>query len=115
MLFLQHYIENTFHIFCICSKVQSYWEDVFAWISAKFRYPIIANNTLMLFGTLECKLLNCVLLCARYVIYKCKYSEALPTVSQFTKLVEDTRRSERLITLKNNKLVQHVTKWNLLI
>ena len=63
-------------MFCNCLCVSAYWEEVNAWMCAvcKLRINFDLSNFNRLFGTQPKtnaflnKLINCNLLCARYVI-----------------------------------------------
>jgi len=39
-------------------------------------------------------LINCLLLCARFVIYKCKFGERIPTIFEFKQTVQHLKHSE---------------------
>ena len=72
--------ETLLHLFCTCPVVVIYWENVSACISSFLKDSFFVNNFSKGFGVPKINntehniyLLNCLLLCARFVIYKCKY------------------------------------------
>ena len=79
--------ETLVHLFCTCPVVVTYWENVSACISSFLRDSFFINNFNKVFGVSKINsnehntyLLNCLLLCARFVIYRCTVN--MPTESQ---------------------------------
>nr|CAB3264531.1 pol-like protein [Phallusia mammillata] len=104
--------ETVSHLFYRCEHVKSYWEDVTSWISAKLLFSLRINPVTLVFGThLDDDLLNCLLLCARFVIYRCKYGGTLPTLCLFISLFKSVKTSEYVSALKNNRLATFKVKW----
>jgi len=46
------------------------------------------------------------LLCARYVIYRCKYANRIPTIFEFRQMIKNVKFNELAIAQRNNKLEQ---------
>jgi len=59
------------HLFCDCHVLCNFWEEVTLWLNHLFRRVIYLSNFNKLFEFLidnNLKLLNCILLNARYTI-----------------------------------------------
>ena len=68
------------HLFCDCEIVVSFWNNVSEFMSSRLRTNIFLRKQHMLFGfdhkgTIFC-FLNGLLLCARFLIYRCKNSKS---------------------------------------
>nr|CAB3263130.1 uncharacterized protein LOC104265431 [Phallusia mammillata] len=105
--FCKNATENVYHVFYSCHVTRLYWENVCAWISARTRVPLTLPPVNLLFGVHNGgsgdKLVNCMLLCARYVIYQCKYSENKPTVFRFVCFLNSVRVSECHVSKKTQE------------
>ena len=64
--------ETLLYLFFECKIIHVIWNDVMEWISSKLRVPLGFRPSEILFGVEEeknqAKLINCVLLCARFFI-----------------------------------------------
>jgi len=92
-----------------------------AWyISRLLKICLTLNNFNKIFGfqknDYNCNLIliNCLLLCARYVIYRCKYANRIPTIFEFSQMIKNVKFNELTIAQRNNKLELYRKKWNLL-
>lgn len=114
--FCKNATENVYHLFCLCPVTCKYWENVTAWLSMKLRISLIFSAEQLLFGVHNdepCKtFVNCVLLCARYVIYQCKYAESPPTMLRFFAMLCSVRTSERYSAVKRGSMSIHKSKWS---
>ena len=82
--------ETLLHLFCTCYVVITYWENISACISSFIKKSFFFINFNKVFGVpkinnteLNDYLLNYLLLCERFVIYRCKYGNRTPTASEF--------------------------------
>ena len=55
--------------------------------------------------------LNSLLLSARFLIYRCKYSNTKPNMLQYFNSLSITKQTEYIIAKKNSKLDKHFRKW----
>ena len=76
------------HLFCNCKFVDMFRCDVSDWLSAKFFYDFNLGNRLKLFGFQEnngiFQLKNGLLLYARFLNYRCKYSKSREILGEMT-------------------------------
>ena len=102
------------HLFCNCKFVQMFWCDVSDWLSVKFFYDFNFENRHKLFGFQEnndiFQFINALLLYARFLIYRCKYSKCKPNMTQCFNFVNSIRQSEYFIAKKKHELDVHFRK-----
>nr|BAC82626.1 pol-like protein [Ciona intestinalis] len=111
--------ETIYHLFCECKHVQVYWESVSAWMDSVLCHKTIISNTVKLFGIHnDClekcvlNLMNCMLVVARFVIYKCRIQNLKPNIEMFIYAMNRSRANEKAVAIKHNKLLQYKLKWN---
>ena len=108
--------ETLIHLFCDCNFVALFWNDVFDWISARCNVYCSRSNLHKLFGLQEKKrfhFVNMLLLCARFLIYRCKINKTKPNINQYFTMLQQIKKSEFYIAKKKNKLDIHYQKWNI--
>ena len=92
--------ETLLHLFFKCRIIQVIWNDVMDWISSKLRIPLDFQPSEILFGVEgennQAKLINCVLLCIRFYIYKSRISGNLLQMKHYSIF-------ERCVYLKKKK------------
>ena len=107
--------ETLLHLFFKCRIIQVIWNDVMDWISSKLRIPLDFQPSEILFGVEgennQAKLINCVLLCIRFYIYKSRISGNLPTTNEALRYIRTVCLSEKKLAEKNQKLYKHYGKW----
>ena len=107
--------ETFMHLFCTCTIVQCYWEDVHSWLSAFLARPIVLTDYNKLFGFPEYEditiLLNCLLLYARYIIYRGKYKGVGPNLVECLDTIREVKHTERKIAERNNNIKKFHNKW----
>ena len=59
----------------------------------------------MINNTEKCLLANCLLSCARFVIYKCKYGYRIPTALQFYQQVQKVKTSKYILSKNHNEII----------
>ena len=98
--------------------VDQFWNNVFDFISTKSGIDLISTNKHKQFGFQKKEndfyFINGLILCARFFIYRCKYSETIPNMLQYFNMPNCIRTSEHCIAKRNNKLTSHMRKWSLL-
>jgi len=118
-LFCSKSPENLLHLFCDCAIVEKFWNDVSDRIAAKYRINFRSNKFHKLFGFQDnstfYQFINELLLCARFLIYRCKHSNAHPEMIQYFNMINIVRKTEYIIAKERNKLNLHYEKWRALI
>ena len=114
--------ETLLHLFCTCPVVVTYWENVSACISSFFKDSFFINNFNKVFGVPKINnnehniyLLNCLFLCARFVIYRCKYANRIPTTLEFYQQVQKLKTSEYILSKNRSKINLFRRKWSMLL
>ena len=106
--------ETLLHLFCECSIVDQFWNNVFDFISIKSGIDLICNSKHKLFGFQKMEnefcFTNGLLLCARFLIYRCKYSKTMPNMLQYFNVLNCMRASEDCVAKRNDKLTSHMRK-----
>ena len=79
------------------------------WISSKLRIPLDFQPSEILFGVEgennQAKLINCVLLCIRFYIYKSRISGKLPTTNEALLYIRTVCLSEKKIGRKKSEII----------
>jgi len=104
------------HLFCDCYVICDFWEEVTLWLNHLFRRDINLTNFNKLFRFLignNLKLLNCILLNARFLIYSCKYSKCKLSLNLLLVALQHVKKSERIIAKQNNNFSRYLYKWTL--
>ena len=103
--------ETIMHLFCNCKFVDMFWCDVSDWFSVKFFYNFNLDNRHKFFGFQEnngiFQLINGLLLYARSLVYRCKYSKCKPNMAQYFNLVTSIRKSEYFIAKNKHDVETH--------
>ena len=89
-------------------KIASFWENVSSWIESKLKYRLVLKPFNMLFGV-ECNhkfyiIINCLLLHARFLIFRCKTAKNIPNLSKYFLVVQNAQTVEKRIAQKYNRL-----------
>ena len=102
---LQH-PETINHLFLNCKIVEHFWKDIEDWISTKLRVNIVLSSVNKLFGFQEkgvgFQFLNSLLLSARFLMYRCKYSNTKPNMLQYFNSLSITKQTEYIIAKKKS-------------
>ena len=112
-------IETILHLFCFCPVVDQFWYEVFSWICCHFKRDINFCNFNKIFGFQELEnctktdLINCFLLNARFLIYRCKIEKTKPNIMLFISTINLQKKTEYLIAKRNGDLKKHFRKWNI--
>ena len=116
---LNSVFDNLLHLFCTCVKVASFWENVSSWIESKLKYRLVLKPFYMLFGV-ECNhkfytIINCLLLHARFLIFRCKTAKNIPNLSKYFLVVQNAKTVEKRIAQKYNRLDAYRKKWSMIL
>nr|BAC82624.1 pol-like protein [Ciona intestinalis] len=74
-VFCESALETVHHIFCTCPKVILFWKEVSDWICATLRTPFVFQDEHFLFGVSDNPIVSCLLLCARFCVYRSKVAK----------------------------------------
>ena len=114
--------ETLLHLFCTCLVVVTYWENVSACISSFLKDSFSGNNFNKVFGVPKIDntkhniyLFNGLLLCARFVVYRCKYGKRTPTALEFFQQVQKLKTSEYILSKNHSKINFFRKKWSMLL
>ena len=103
--------ETLMHLVCDCEIVVS------EFMSPRLLTNIVLRKQHMLFGfdhkgIIFC-FLNGLLICARFLICRCKYSKSKPDMLLYFNLIDQVKKSEYIIVKQSNKLCVHFKRWKL--
>ena len=94
-------------LFCASKIVDAFWNDVFDWILARFSINIPSNNFHKLFAFyvqyVNNHLVNLVVLSAKFLTYRCKYSKTTPNMLQYFCAIKSIKNSEHRVAKKHIK------------
>ena len=89
-----------------------YFYNVFDWILARFRINVPSNNYNKLFGFhaqyVNNQLVNLMLLSARFLICRCKYSKTTPNMLQYFCAIKSIKN-------QNTILLRNTTNCNFIV
>ena len=113
--FCNMYIESNKHLFWECLVSRSFWTELEVFLNEK-RININLNYQTISLGLMDqssySNLLNCILIYAKYFIFKNKYTKTEPTFNNFKKYLKYHEQLERLIALSKDKIKEHEHKWS---
>ena len=102
------------HLFCDCKTVVSFWNNVSEFVSSRLRTNIVLRKQHMLFGFDHKDVTFCFLnglpICARFLIYRCKYSKSKPNMLQYFNLINLVKNQNIQLQNKKNKMCKHFKK-----
>ena len=61
------------------------------------------------------KIVNFILILAKYFIFRSKYEKVIPNIETFIKYLYKRQEIEKIIALKKDKLMVHNEKWSKLL
>ena len=103
------------HFFYYCPYVKLFWDEVRDWITVITRVSRATIGIRECFlGIIEdkfCPFINCVLLVARFFIYRCKFMNMKPSFDVFFNFLKEIKNSERRIAYKKWRHSQALEKW----
>lgn len=110
--------ETLVHLFCRCCVISNFWRSLLNFINNKCNLFIIPwSETEIIFGLLPAPkldlVLNKILLCAKYYIYKCRINKHVPSLNRFEKDITYLYKTERYIAIKKDKLEDFGKQWHL--
>nr|XP_039247864.1 uncharacterized protein LOC120325769 [Styela clava] len=113
--FCERNVETVLHLFYFCEFVQQFWEIVNAWLTVEYGLNLNLTYREILMGVEQNQGINCVLLSARYYIYKCKLRNERPQFDQFLYMIKSIFNCEKIIATRKCKLLNHIKKWKVIM
>jgi len=103
--------ETVVHVFYICDKVKTLWNELQEWVNDKLGI----NNFELMFGVSDDKFLSYLFLCCtcKFYIYRCKFQHVVPNFVAFKNFLLVKRKVEYDIAYKKDKLRNNFRKWSL--
>ena len=104
--------QNHIHLFCKCSVVRTFWNDVNKRLIelSVISVPISILDICFGFQTRN-DLINTIIFYGKYYIFKCKYIDRMPIFNHFQKELMFLEKVERTISLKRGNFSVHIEKW----
>ena len=112
--FCNRHPETFEHLFWECQYVRSFWTQVHNYC-IEHNHPFNISYQLISFGFTNVSkkhLLNCIILTAKYFIFKSKMTKTIPSVTSFLLYLQKIKQIERIIAINKNKLNTHEIKWD---
>ena len=103
--------ETLDHLFWECHFVRAFWIHNFCIANNQTFYLCYETISFGLYNSSSFNLLNCIILLAKYFIFRSKYLKTIPSVSAFIPYLHKTKQIERLIAINKNKVRSHEIKW----
>ena len=108
-------VETIIHLFYYCSKVKEFWSDLQNWLQVQANITFDLTIRTVLFSKQpENKLLNHLLLLARYFIYKTKFFTNYIRLETFISYLKRKYLNEKYISKLHNNQDKFVAKWSVL-
>ena len=95
--------ETYSHLFYTCEKAQDLWSGVKEWTQLKMGLQLEICSKTVIFGT-NSPVQNLILNCTKLYIYFCKMSKTEPRQETLNRRIEEIKKTEKYIAIKNNKL-----------
>ena len=114
-VFCKREVESLEYLLSFCEVTKMFWIAFCTWL-AECKTRIESLNILdVLFGVYkkgeDFKILNDLILSAKFYIYKCKLSGVNPSLHVFKVKTKVVHQIERKIAAKRDKLKKHNEKW----
>ena len=114
-VFCKGEVESLEHLLFFCEVTKMFWRAFCTWLAeCKIRIESL-NISDVLFGVYkkgeDFKILNHLILSAKFYIYKCKLSGVNPSLQVFKVKTKVVHQIERKIAAKRDKLKKHNEKW----
>ena len=118
--FCQEDIESIEHLFFSCKVTSDFWKHVLSWLRGNGIQINTLKETDLIFGkfdnTEDFILINHMLLLGKFYLYSSRCQKiGLPNLSAFIARTKRIYNIEHHIARENNKLLQHLKKWEKLI
>ena len=110
------YTEDLYHLFFNCSSVRVFWNRFAVWWSDISGENLSLSLKDIIIGFLHRKdLLNYLIILGKITIWECRKNKIPPKLRLFLHKVEAKQEVEKIIAIKNRKLRDFYTRWELLL
>ena len=104
--------ETIHHLFVHCNTVKIFWRELEAWLINNFNLRISLNDKNILFSyEQKHKLINYILLLAKYYVYSNKFSGRRLNIESFKSILHRKYKSEKYLANLNNNFATFLRKW----
>ena len=104
--------ETIHHLFVHCNTVIIFWRELEAWLINNFNLRISLNDKNILFSyEQKHKLINYILLLAKYYVYSNKFSGRRLNIESFKSILHRKYKSEKYLANLNNNFATFLRKW----
>ena len=111
--FCNMYIETNKHLFWECQWSRAFWTELEVFLTGK-HIEIKLDYTLISLGYMDqssySALLNCILIHAKYFIFKNKCEKTIPSFNHFKNYLKYQEKIERSIAFTKDKVPEHENK-----
>ena len=110
------YTEDLYHLFFICSSVRVFWNRFAVWWSDISGENLSLSLKDIIIGFLQRKdLLNYLIILGKIFIWEFRKNKIPPKLRLLLHKVEAKQEVEKVIAIKNRKLRDFYTRWELLL
>ena len=114
--FCKIYKEDLYHLFYDCSHARSFWDTFKIWWSDLSGKNFRLTLTDVIVGLFDNNsLLNYLIILGKLTIWECRRNNSLPKFRLFLHKVEAKKETEKLIALRNKKLLDFNKRWEPLL
>ena len=107
--------ETVLHLMWYCSQVQELWQEIFKYISNRYKGEILAVRvTNIIFNSIvqkKCHAINFICLITKQYIYRQKCQKNMLQPVELIRQIKNLESIEKYIAVKNNRLSTHRKKW----
>ena len=105
--------ETISHLFYHCDKAKEFWSALKNWLQVNGNINLdLTIKTVLFFKNKENKILNHLLILARYFIYKTKFITNYITIETFLSYLRRTYQTKKYISRLHNKHEKFQCKWS---
>ena len=110
--------ETVKHLFWECNKIQHFWSQIKTFLmNSNIDITIDYLNICLGYtkAHVHSKLINFIILSAKYFIFKNKYMKTIPDIAAYKSYLNKRIEIEQHIAFQKDKLDQHNAKWQKLV
>ena len=116
-VFCKGEIETIVHLFWHCDLIKTFWKDLLTLLKSKCLgcEALVFTEQLVLFGVSENivtdKVLDLIVLHAKFYIFKCKLQKALPVLQVYLKILGKVYTDEKFLATISGKYYDFCIQW----
>ena len=104
--------ESLMHLFYNCYTIRKFWDDVSAWLYNSVRFNLNHNLKLIMFGTNTDRVLNLIILLAKFYIYNARSRNSRVTFIAFKNVFAYHFKTLCYISRISNSEEKFKKEWN---